>query len=427
VHAAAAAFPGWSAVPPTERGKFVRRISEVLAGRAEELADSICQELGCTRTAAVRQAEGPIAALASYAELANTFTWEDTIGNSKVVRQPVGVVGAIAPWNFPLGQVVDKIAPALVAGCTVVLKPSEVTPLTAWAIADACEEVGLPPGVFNLVSGDGPTVGEAIVRHPLVDMISFTGSTAAGRRIATLAAERFARVALELGGKSANILLDDADLDAALPAAVRECFAYSGQVCAALTRLLVPRSEYEEVVDRVKTIAEGYTVGDPYDEVDLGPLSSFRQLDRVRGYIQKGIDEGARLVTGGTEPYPGLEKGAYIRPTVFADVDNSMTIAQEEIFGPVLSIIPYDDEDDAVAIANDTQYGLSGSVWSADPKRADHIARQLRTGAVRVNGVRNAPGTPHGGFKSSGVGRERGLYGLAEFVELQTISLPVSE
>jgi acyl-CoA reductase-like NAD-dependent aldehyde dehydrogenase len=341
-----------------------------------------------------------------------------------VLRVPVGVVAAITPWNFPLLQVVDKIAPALVAGCTVVLKPSEIAPLTAWAIAEACDEAGLPPGVFNLVSGDGPNVGEALVRDHRVDMITFTGSTASGRRIATIAGERFARVALELGGKSANILLDDADLDVALPASVQACFFNSGQVCTALTRLLVPRSIYDNVVDRVKVIADAVTVGNPHDDVELGPLVSIQQRDRVRRYIETGIAEGARLVTGGPDAPEHLERGAYVRPTVFADVDNSMTIAREEIFGPVLSIIPYSDEHEATAIANDSPYGLSGGVWSTDLERADRVARQLRTGAVRINGQSNARTAPQGGFKQSGIGREKGVYGFEEFLELQTISAP---
>jgi acyl-CoA reductase-like NAD-dependent aldehyde dehydrogenase len=427
VAAAASAFPSWSETPPLVRAEYVRAIGADLAERAEDLAESICAELGCPRTDATRQAGAPIAAFSAYADLAGTFAWEEVIDQSTVRWVPVGVVAAITPWNFPMLQVVDKIAPALVAGCTVILKPSEVAPLTAWAIAEAAEAVGLPAGVFNLISGTGTTVGEPLVRNPAVDMISFTGSTAAGRRIAAIASERFARVAFELGGKSANIILDDADLDAALPASVQACFFNSGQVCTALTRLLVPESIYDDVVDRVKTIAESVTVGDPYDTVDIGPLVSERQRTQVRAFIEKGIAEGARLVTGGPEAPAGLERGAYVRPTVFADVDNSMTIAREEIFGPVLSILPYSDEDEAVAIANDSPFGLSGGVWSTDRERADRVARRIRTGAVRINGVSNARGAPHGGFKQSGMGREKGIYGLEEFLELQTISMPPSE
>jgi aldehyde dehydrogenase (NAD+) len=423
VAAARAAFETWGATPPAERGKYLGRIADVLSARADELAETISAEVGMPiKIAKMAQVAGPLAHLASHSDLAEEFTWEDQSGGALVVRAPVGVVAAITPWNFPLNQVVNKIAPAILAGCTVILKPSEVAPLTAWAIAEAAEEVGLPPGVFNLVSGFGPVVGEALVRHPDVDMVSFTGSTRAGKQIAALAAESVKRVALEMGGKSANIILEDANLDDALPAGVRACYMNSGQVCVALSRMLVPRSRYEEIVDRVKDIAEAVTVGDPKSDVQLGPLVSEVQRDRVRSYIDKGVAEGARLVTGGSSAPDDLPTGYYVRPTVFADVDNSMTIAQEEIFGPVLTIIPYEDEDDAVRIANDTIYGLSGAVWSGDAKRAERVARRLRTGTVRVNQGGRGRG-PFGGFKQSGLGRESGVYGLEEFVELQNISI----
>jgi aldehyde dehydrogenase (NAD+) len=424
---ARAAFEAWAATPPLERGKLIQRMAEGLQDRAEVLAASISAEVGMPRHLALGiQVAGPLANFASYASLAETFDWEEPVQGATIVRAPVGVVAAITPWNFPLNQLVDKVAPALLAGCTVILKPSEVAPLTAWDVAEVAEEVGLPDGVFNLVSGTGPVVGEALVRHPDVDMISFTGSTRAGKRIATLAAEQVKRVALEMGGKSANILLEDADLDVALPASVAGCYMNSGQVCVALSRLLVPRDRYEEVVERVKGIAEQTTVGDPGGQVQLGPVVSEIQRDRVRAYIEKGIEEGARLVTGGPDAPSGLQKGYYIRPTVFADVDNSMTIAQEEIFGPVLSVIPFDDEEDAIRIANDTTYGLSGAVWSTDEAHARQVARRLRTGTVRVNGGRHAPAAPFGGFKQSGLGREKGRFGLEEFVELQTIVSPTS-
>jgi YVTN family beta-propeller protein len=424
VAAARAAFETWGATPPAERGKYLGRIADILSARADELAETISAEVGMPiKIAKMAQVAGPLAHLASHGDLAEEFTWEEQSGGALVVRAPVGVVAAITPWNFPLNQVVNKIAPAILAGCTVILKPSEVAPLTAWAIAEAAEEVGLPPGVFNLVSGFGPVVGEALVRHPDVDMVSFTGSTRAGKQIAALAAESVKRVALEMGGKSANIILEDANLDEALVAGVRACYMNSGQVCVALSRMLVPRSRYDEIVDRVKDIAELVTVGDPKSDVQLGPLVSEVQRDRVRSYIDKGVAEGARLVTGGSEAPDGLPTGYYVRPTVFADVDNSMTIAQEEIFGPVLTIIPYEDEDDAVRIANDTIYGLSGAVWSGDAKRAERVARRLRTGTVRVNQGGRGRG-PFGGFKQSGLGRESGVYGLEEFVELQNISIP---
>lgn len=425
VKAARAAFAGWGAIPPAERGKYLGRIADVLSARADELAATISAEVGTPlKIAQMMQVTGPLAHLGWHAELAEEFTWEERIGGNLVVRAPVGVVAAITPWNFPLNQVVNKIAPAILAGCTVVLKPSEVAPLTAWAIAEATQEVGLPPGVFNLVSGVGPVIGEALVRHPDVDMVSFTGSTRAGKQIAAIAADSVKRVALEMGGKSANIILDDANLDEALVAGVRACYVNSGQICIALSRMLVPRDRYEEIVGRVKDIAEAVTVGDPQSDVQIGPLVSSTQRERVRSYIEKGVAEGARLVTGGPEAPEDLPTGYYVRPTVFADVDNSMTIAQDEIFGPVLTVIPYDDEDDAVRIANDTIYGLSGAVWSTDKARAERVARRLRTGNVRVNTGGRGRGAPFGGFKQSGLGRESGLFGLDEYVELQSISIP---
>ncbi|MGH8995966.1 MAG: aldehyde dehydrogenase family protein [Acidimicrobiales bacterium] len=425
VAAAREAFETWGATPPGERGKYLGRMADVLGARADELAATISAEVGMPlRVAPIMQVAGPLAHMASHADLAEEFPWEEQIGENVVVRAPVGVVAAITPWNFPLNQVVNKVAPAILAGCTVVLKPSEVAPLTAWALAEAAEEIGLPPGVFNLVSGFGPVVGEALVKHPQVDMVSFTGSTRAGKQIAGLAADSVKRLALEMGGKSANIILDDANLDEALVAGVRACYVNSGQICVALSRMLVPRSRYDEIVEKVRGIAESVTVGDPQTDVQIGPLVSSTQRDRVRSYIDKGVAEGARLVTGGSEPPEGLSTGYYVRPTVFADVDNSMTIAQEEIFGPVLTVIAYEDDDDAVRIANDTIYGLSGAVWSGDPKRAERVARRLRTGTVRVNQGGRGRGAPFGGFKQSGLGRESGKFGLEEYVELQTISIP---
>jgi aldehyde dehydrogenase (NAD+) len=427
VAAARAAFPSWSATPPAERAKYVAGIGEALRGRAGELADTISAELGVPRhRAAGFQVKYPLSKFAAYAELAGTFPWEERTGGSTLLRAPVGVVAAITPWNFPLNQPVDKIAAALLAGCTVVLKPSEVTPVSALAFAAAAAQAGVPAGVFNLVNGAGTTVGDALVRHRDVDMITFTGSTRTGKRVAALAADRVARVALELGGKSATVLLDDADLDTAIPAAVSGCFLNSGQVCTALSRLLAPRARLDEVVGRVKEVAEGYTVGDPGTEVDLGPVVSAVQRDRVRAYIERGMAEGARLVTGGPGAPSGLDRGYYVRPTVFADVVSSMTIAQEEIFGPVLSVLAYDDDDDAVRIANDTRYGLSGAVWSKDAERAGRLARRLRTGMVQVNGAFGRA-VPFGGFKQSGIGREHGRFGLEEFVEWQAITFRAAE
>ena len=424
VAAAREAFPGWSTTSPAERGKYVAAMGEALHERADELAATVTAELGVPRhLAPATQITHPIAKFARYAELAETFDWEERAGASRLVRAPVGVALAISPWNFPLNQAADKIAPALLAGCPVILKPSEMTPMSTLAFADAAQDAGLPPGVFNLVNGAGATVGEALATHPGVDLISFTGSTAIGRRIAALAAQRVARVTLELGGKSPTILLADADLDEAIPPSVQACFLNSGQVCVSLSRLLVPLSRYQEVVERVRDVAERYTVGDPNTRVNLGPLASSTQRDRVLGYIARGIEQGARLITGGIDRPAGLVKGYYVRPTVFADVESSMDIAQQEIFGPVLSIIGYRDDEDAVRIANDTPFGLTSCIWSRDLERATSVARLLRMGTVRLNGASD-PGAPFGGFKQSGIGREHGRYGLEEFVEWQAIVGP---
>ena len=314
------------------------------------------------------------------------------------------------------------MAPALAAGCTVVLKPSEVAPLTSFVLAEILAEIGLPPGVFNLVTGLGSVAGEALATHPLVEMISFTGSTRAGRRVGQLAAATVKKVSLELGGKSANVILDDADLERAVKSGVGNCYLNSGQTCSALTRMLVPRAQHDQAVEIARRVAEGFTVGDPTTgEFKLGPLISAAQRDRVRAFIQQGIDEGATLVTGGPEPPPGLEKGFFVRPTVFANVRPDMTIAQEEIFGPVLSILPYDDEEEAIRIANDTIYGLGGGVWSSNPERAARVARRLRTGQVEINGGKFNLLAPFGGYKQSGKGRELGRYGLEEFLAVKAL------
>jgi len=425
VAAAAAAFPGWSSTPLAERTALLTKVSEALGARLESLADLITHEVGMPNVLSQLVQVGlPMASFGSQAAVAENFDWERTVGNSLVVREPVGVVGAITPWNYPLHQIAAKVAPALAAGCTVVLKPSEVAPLNAFVLADIFDEVGLPPGVFNLVTGYGPVVGEAIAAHPDVDMVSFTGSTRAGRRVAEVASATVKRVALELGGKSANVLLDDADFAKAVPDGVAKCYANSGQTCSALTRMLVPRSRLAEVEGLARTAAESYTPGDPFDEhTRLGPLVSAVQRDRVRGYIDKGIGEGADLLTGGTEAPEGLDRGYFVRPTVFSSVTPDMTIAREEIFGPVLAIIPYDSEDEAVDIANDTDYGLAGGVWSGDPERAKAVARRLRTGQVEVNGGGFNPMAPFGGYKQSGNGRELGAYGLEEYLEVKSLQL----
>lgn len=423
IAAAKAAFESWSTTSIEERRRYLQLIADKLAMKKEEIAALVAAEVGMPLPLATAvQAGMPAMVMGSYAQMLGDFQFEETVGKSLVVKEPVGVVGCITPWNFPLHQVVCKVAPALAAGCTVVLKPSEVAPMTAFVLAEIIADIGLPAGVFNLVTGYGPVVGEAIASHPDVDMVSFTGSTRAGKRVSELAAQTVKKVSLELGGKSANVILDDADFDRAVKSGVSACYFNSGQTCSALTRMLVPRSRYDEAVAIAKKTAEGFTVGDPLGgAAKLGPLVSATQRERVINYIKKGIEEGATLVCGGTEMPEGLTKGYFVRPTVFANVNNKMTIAQEEIFGPVLSIIPYEDEDDAVRIANDTIYGLAGGVWSGDPERAKRVARRLRTGQVEINGGKFNALAPFGGYKQSGNGRELGKYGLEEFLEVKAM------
>jgi acyl-CoA reductase-like NAD-dependent aldehyde dehydrogenase len=425
VAAAKAAFPTWSQTSVEERGKYLQRISEALGARTMDIANCIAQEVGMPINLSMMiQAGLPTVTFASQAQVVDEFPFEEQLGNSLIVREPVGVVGCITPWNYPLHQIAAKVAPALAAGCTVVLKPSEVAPLNAFILAEIIDEIGLPTGVFNLVTGVGPVVGEAIASHPDVDMVSFTGSTRAGRRVTELASVTVKRVALELGGKSPNIILDDADLSKAVPAGVSAAYLNSGQTCSALTRMLVPRAKLEEVERLAVEAAESHTPGDAFaDGTRLGPLVSATQRERVRGYIQKGIDEGAKLLTGGVEAPDGLDKGYFVRPTVFSNVTPGMTIEQEEIFGPVLSIIPYDTEEEAIKIANDTIYGLAGGVWSGDPEHAKAVARQIRAGQVEVNGGSFNPLAPFGGYKQSGNGREYGRFGLEEFLEVKSMQL----
>ena len=425
VAAARAAFEGWSQTPLSERVELCSAVSIALQARQEELAALISQELGSPIGFSMAvQTSMPIMDFGSMAHLVEHIPWEQQIGNSLIVREPVGVVAAITPWNYPLHQIAAKVAPAMLAGCTVALKPSEVTPLCAFVLADIFEEVGVPAGVLNIVSGYGPVVGEALAGHPDVDMVSFTGSTRAGRRVSELAAAGVKRVALELGGKSPNVILDDADLERAVLNGIQKCFLNSGQTCSALTRMLVPRAMLGAVEQIAAAAVAQTSVGDPTDPTtQLGPLVSEVQRDRVRGYIERGVQEGAKLVCGGSGAPEGLQRGYYVAPTVFSEVTPEMTIAREEIFGPVLAIMPYEDEEQAVRIANDSDYGLAGGVYSASEERSKALARRIRTGQVEINGAAFNPLAPFGGYKLSGHGRELGPYGIEEFLVLKSMQL----
>jgi acyl-CoA reductase-like NAD-dependent aldehyde dehydrogenase len=425
VKAARAAFDSWSQTPVEKRVQYLQALQGGIFGRMQEIGEVIATEVGMPlNLSSMIQVGLPGTVMGSYADILKEYSFEEQVGTSLVVKEPVGVVGCITPWNYPLHQIVAKVAPAIAAGCTVVVKPSEIAPLNAFILAEIVDAVGLPKGVFNLVAGTGPVVGEAIASHPDVDMVSFTGSTRAGKRVSELASQTVKRVALELGGKSANVILDDADFEKAVTQGVSACYMNSGQTCSAHTRMLVPKSRIDEATKIAVKAAEAFTVGDPFGgTAKLGPLISATQRDRVRNYIKKGIEEGATLATGGAEPPDGLTKGYYVRPTVFTNVKPGMTIEQEEIFGPVLSIIPYDGEDDAVRIANDTIYGLAGGVWSTDPERAKRVARRMRTGQVDINGGNFNPLAPFGGYKQSGRGRELGKFGLEEYLEVKSLQM----
>ncbi|MFD3315104.1 aldehyde dehydrogenase family protein [Streptomyces sp. NPDC058694] len=413
VRAARGALPAWAATPPAERAARIGALRDVLVARKEEIAETVTAELGSPlKLSQAVHVGAPIAVAGSYAELAASYAFEEKVGNSTVHLEPVGVVGAITPWNYPLHQIVAKVAPALAAGCTVVLKPAEDTPLTAQLFAEAVHEAGLPAGVFNLVTGLGPVAGQALAGHEGVDLVSFTGSTAVGRQIGATAGAAVKRVALELGGKSANVILPSADLAKAVNVGVANVMSNSGQTCSAWTRMLVHDSQYDEAVTLAVEAAAKY--GER-----MGPVVNAKQQQRVRSYIEKGVAEGARLVAGG--PEAPRDQGYFVSPTVFADVTPEMTIAQEEIFGPVLTILRYEDEADALRIANGTVYGLAGAVWAGEVTEAVAFARQLDTGQVDINGGRFNPLAPFGGYKQSGVGRELGSHGLSEY--LQTKSL----
>jgi aldehyde dehydrogenase (NAD+) len=423
VGAARRAFETFSQTTRDERLKLLRSIATVYQKRYAEMAKTISQEMGAPFWLSnAAQAATGIGHLNEAIKVLETYEFEELRGTTLIRREPIGVCGLITPWNWPVNQIMCKVAPALAAGCTIVLKPTEVAPLNAILFTEILHEAGVPPGVFNLVNGDGPTVGAAIASHPGIDMVSFTGSTRAGVQVAINAAPTVKRVTQELGGKSANIILDDADFQTAVAGGVTGCFTNSGQSCNAPTRMLVPAGRHAEAVAIARAAAERMKVGDPFQEgIKLGPVVSEVQFNKIQGLIQKGIDEGAELVTGGVGRPDGLGTGFYVKPTVFAGVKNSMTIAREEIFGPVLTILPYENEEEAIQIANDTPYGLSGYVSSGDLDHARRVASRLRTGNVHLNGAQAAFDAPFGGYKQSGNGREWGVNGFEEFLETKAV------
>lgn len=428
VAAARKAFPSWSETPAEERIGYIRRLVEFYEARLEEMAKAISLEMGAPITLAREsQAEAGLSHTKAFIAAFENFEFEELLSpkypNQTIVREPIGVCGLITPWNWPMNQIALKVIPALAVGCTVILKPSEIAPMSAMLFAEFVDQAGFPQGVFNLVNGEGAVVGEALSQHPDVDMMSFTGSTRAGTAVSRAAAATVKRVSLELGGKSPNIVFADADLEEAIARSLAHCFENTGQSCNAPTRMLVERSVYDKAVELARKEAEGTKVGDPAEEGDhIGPLSSSIQFEKVQKLIQKGIDEGARLVAGGPGRPEGFTEGDFVKPTVFADVNNNMTIAREEIFGPVLAMIPFDTEDEAIAIANDTPYGLAAYIQTGNPERAKRVARKLRAGMVQINGTSRAPGSPFGGYKQSGNGREGGKWGLEDFMEVKLIS-----
>jgi len=427
VLAAHKAFPAWSALSVEERCQYIDKIVAGLKARSDEMATAIAREVGMPiKLSKMVQVGGPVFNWGNAAKVARAYHYEEKVGNSMVVREPIGVVGCITPWNFPLNQITLKVAPALTAGCTVVLKPSEIAPVNAMILAEIIHEAGVPAGVFNLVNGAGPVVGEVLASHPQVDMVSFTGSTRAGKRVAALAAESVKRVTLELGGKSASVVLPDADMEAAVKGTLAACFLNSGQTCSAHTRMLVPESRYEEVKTLLKAGIAKYPLGPSLEETTrLGPLITANQRERVLGFIQQGLNEGAELIAGGTDK-PAFDKGYFVQPTALR-VKPDDSLAREEIFGPVLVVLTYKDEDDAVRIANDTIYGLGGGVWSGSDEHAIAVARRMRTGQVDINGAPFNGNAPFGGYKQSGNGRENGKFGFEEFLEHKAIQLKPAE
>ncbi len=423
VAAARRAFDSYSQTTVEERAALLKKIVEIYQARMEEMATAISQEMGCPLSLArAAQAPSGVAHLMEIIKVLERFQFEERKGATLMRQEPIGVCGMITPWNWPMNQITAKVAPALAAGCTMVLKPSEMAPISAHLFAEILHEAKVPRGVFNLVQGDGPTVGAAIAAHAEVDMVSFTGSTRAGIAVATAAAPSVKRVTQELGGKAANIILDDADFAKAIPQGVDTCFRNSGQSCNAPTRMLVPKERMGEAEELAKQAAARTKVGDPFAEgVNNGPLANQAQFEKVQRMIQQGITEGAKLVAGGVGRPDGLSKGYYVKPTVFSDVRNDMTIAREEIFGPVLCMIPYKDDDDAVRMANDTPYGLAGFVSSGNIERARSVAKRIRAGNVHINGARVDFAGCFGGYKQSGNGREWGEAGLEEFLELKAI------
>ncbi|WP_152208202.1 aldehyde dehydrogenase family protein [Marinobacter changyiensis] len=425
IEAAHNAFEGWSESTLGQRIKVIEQLHAGLKERASEIAETVSREVGMPiKLATGIQAGLPATVTGSYLKMLPDFPFTEQVGNSEVQKTPVGVVGCITPWNYPLHQVILKVVPALAAGCTIVLKPSEIAPMSAYILADILDGTDLPKGVFNMVCGLGQEVGDSLIKHPDVRMVSFTGSTRTGSLIAHAAADDFKRFALEMGGKSASIILPDADLKAAVKGTVNNCLLNSGQTCTALTRMLVPADQHDEACELAAEAVAKMTPGNPLEETTrLGPLASAQQRDKVIDYIKLGIDEGATLVTGGPEAPEGLDAGYFVKATVFGNVKPDSRIAQEEIFGPVLCIIPYRDEQDAIRIANSTDFGLSGAVWSGDQDKAKAVAGKMRTGQVFVNGGAFNPLAPFGGFGHSGIGREFGKWGLEEFLEVRSLQL----